>query len=307
MAAEVKQGLFTDRKSIPPKYFYDARGSELFSQITRLPEYYLTRVETALLRAHAGDIVRLVGKNCQLIEYGSGSSEKIRLLLENLRPSIYVPLDISTDYLVQAASLLARDYPWLEVHALGVDFTGEFSLPFEREGRRVAFFPGSSIGNFPREEVLPFLRRIRRLVGDDGGLLIGVDLKKDPAVLNAAYNDEQGVTAAFNLNLLHRINREAGADFDVAKFSHRAFYNEKLGCIRMFLRSDVAQTVVIGEEAVEFGKGEMIHTENSHKYSVTEFLEMARGAGFDSHEYWLDEGRLFGVFFLYIGGGRAPH
>lgn len=298
VAAEVKRSLSANPKSIPPKYFYDERGSELFAEITRLPEYYLTRVETGLLGDHAGDIARLIGKNCQLIEYGSGSSEKIRLLLEALRPSVYAPLDISADYLTQAARALAMEYPWLEVHAVSVDFTEEFNLPFRREGRRVSFFPGSSIGNFSRKEAARFLGRIRRLVGDDGGLLIGVDLEKDEAVLNAAYNDGQGVTAAFNLNVLSHINREVGANFDVARFSHEARYNSELGCVQMFLRSDRNQTVVVGDESIRFAAGEMIHTENSHKYSVEEFLEMAAGAGFTGHEIWLDDRRYFGVFFL---------
>ena len=299
MAAEIKSSLSAPRKSIQPKYFYDERGSELFAQITRLPEYYLTRVETDLLRRHAGDIALLTGKHCQLIEYGSGSSEKIRLLLETLKPTAYVPLDISTEYLAQAVDALARQFPWLEVHAVSVDFTGDFNLPFDLEGRRVSFFPGSSIGNFSREEATDILRRIRHLVGPAGGLLIGIDLKKDKAVLDAAYNDAKGVTAAFNLNVLHHINREVGADFAVDQFSHQAFYNDELGCVQMFLRSDQEQAVKVDGMEINFDEGELIHTENSHKYSVDEVLEKARSAGFVHHECWLDEKEYFAIFYLH--------
>ncbi len=302
VATEVKQSLARSPKSIAPKFFYDERGSELFTEITRLPEYYLTRVETGLLRRHADEIASLTGENCQLIEYGSGSSEKIRLLLESLRPSVYAPLDISTEYLAQAANALASEYPWLEVHAVSVDFTDEFTLPFDREGRRVSFFPGSSIGNFSRPEAAAFLKRIRGLVGDDGALLIGVDLKKDEAVLNAAYNDAAGVTAAFNLNVLHHLNSELNADFDVEQFSHVAAYNDDEGCIQMHLRSEVEQTVSLDGQAISFSAGEMIHTENSHKYAVDEFLMMAKDAGFERSQSWLDDDSYFGVFFLSSGG-----
>lgn len=295
---EILSGLLNPPKSLSPKFFYDQKGSELFTEITLQPEYYLTRVETALLRAHVDEISALIGDDFILIEYGSGSSEKIRILLESLRPAIYAPLDISRDYLAQAARALGREYPWLEVHATCVDFTGEFDLPFASRKRRVSFFPGSSIGNFDRREAQAFLQRIRKLVGDSGGLLLGVDMKKDPDVLNAAYNDEQGVTAAFNLNILTHLNREYGADFDVSSFSHEASYNDREGCVQMFLVSDRAQEVRLGGARIAFARGERIHTENSHKYTAAEVTGMAQAAGFGKVTSWQDPEGLFGVFYL---------
>lgn len=305
MGAEVLAGLLAEPKYILPKFFYDERGSELFTRITRQPEYYLTQVEMALLTRHAAEIAVQVGASCQLIEFGAGSSEKIRLLLERLRPSLYAPLDISADYLAQAASRLAQDFPWLEVHAVTVDFTEEFDLPFKREGRRVSFFPGSSIGNFSRAEAAGFLARIRRLVGAQGGLLIGVDLKKDAAALNAAYNDAQGVTAAFNLNALAHLNDQLGADFDLGRFSHQAFFNPQEGCVQMFLRSSCDQEVSLAGQSIFIAEGEMIHTENSHKYTLEEFLAMARQAGFAKAETWTDAEGRFAVFFLHNGARIA--
>ena len=296
---EILAGLRESPRSISPKFFYDERGSELFTAITRLPEYYPTRTEISLLREHAEDISRLVGDDVLLIEYGSGSSEKIRILLDNVRPAIYAPLDISRDYLAQAAESLGQEYPWLEIHATCVDFTSEFELPFDSDRRRVGFFPGSSIGNFSREEAADFLARIRHLVGDRGGLLLGVDLKKDVAVLNAAYNDSAGVTAAFNLNVLTHLNREYGANFDPGSFRHFAAYDEELGCIQMFLISCRDQQVQIGEAVIDLKAGERIHTENSFKYSLDEMTEMARGAGFEHHHSWVDADQLFGVLYLH--------
>ena len=296
---EIIRGFRAREKFISPKFFYDERGSQLFADITRQPEYYLTRTETKLLQQHAGEISELIGDDLLLIEYGSGSSEKIRILLDNLRPSIYAPVDISRDYLAQAAEALAREYPWLEVHATCVDFTNEFVLPFHSEKRRVSFFPGSSIGNFDRDEAAAFVGRVHKLVGDDGGLLIGVDLKKDEAILNAAYNDEKGVTADFNLNVLTHLNREYDADFDPQGFEHQAVYNEEKGCVQMFLISNRSQTVSISGEEFGFEPGEPIHTENSHKYTIDEVLQMARGAGFSRTKTWLDENKFLAVFYLY--------
>ena len=296
---EILSGLLNRPRSLSPKFFYDEKGSELFTEITCQPEYYLTRVETGLLREHVDEISELIGDDFILIEYGSGSSEKIRILLESLRPAIYAPLDISRDYLAQAARALGREYPWLEVHATCVDFTGEFELPFVSRKRRVSFFPGSSIGNFERHEARAFLKRIRNLVGDDGGLLLGVDMKKDTDVLNDAYNDEKGVTAAFNLNVLTHLNREYGADFDVSSFSHEARYNDQEGCVQMFLVSERAQEVRVGGACIALVEGEKIHTENSHKYTVAEVTEMAREAGFGRVNIWQDPEGLFGVFYLH--------
>jgi len=241
----------------------------------------------------------LIGEDFLLIEYGSGSSEKIRILLDSLRPSLYAPLDISRDYLAQAAEALGREYPWLEVHATCVDFTNEFELPFESEKRHVSFFPGSSIGNFERVEAAAFLSRIRSLVGADGGLLIGVDMKKDMKILNQAYNDKSGVTADFNLNILEHINREYGSNFNLSGFKHEANYDVLQGCIQMFLVSTCDQSVSVAGHNFQFSSGEKIHTENSHKYTVNEVLEMAVGAGFSKGKTWLDEDDLFGVFYLY--------
>jgi len=296
---EILVGLNAKPKRLSPKFFYDERGSHLFTEITRQPEYYLTRTETLLLQTHAQEISELIGDDFLLIEYGSGSSEKIRILLESLRPSIYAPVDISRDFLADAAEALGREYPWLEVHATCVDFTNEFELPFASEKRRVSFFPGSSIGNFDRIEALEFLARIRKLVGDDGGLLIGVDMKKDEALLNRAYNDARGVTAAFNLNILEHLNREYDADFDLDSFAHEASYNEDLGCIQMFLVSKKDQSIDVAGSVIDLQAGEKIHTENSHKYTVAEVIAMAETAGFTSYRVWQDDQKLFGVFYLY--------
>ena len=251
------------------------------------------------MRDHASEISQLIGEDFLLIEYGSGSSEKIRILLDSLRPSLYAPLDISRDYLAQAAEALGREYPWLEVHATCVDFTADFELPFESEKRRVSFFPGSSIGNFERNDAMAFLTRIRSLVGADGGLLIGVDMKKDIRVLNDAYNDKSGVTADFNLNILEHLNREYGANFDLGQFRHEAAYDAAQGCIQMFLVSTCDQSVSVAGHNFQFAAGEKVHTENSHKYTVDEVLAMAVGAGFSRAKTWLDEDALFGVFYLY--------
>ncbi|MBL6690183.1 MAG: L-histidine N(alpha)-methyltransferase [Pseudomonadales bacterium] len=295
---EILTGLLEKPRTLSPKFFYDEKGSELFTEITRQPEYYLTRVETALLRKHVDEISELIGEDFILVEYGSGSSEKIRILLDSLKPAIYAPLDISGEYLAQAAQALGREFPWLEVHATCVDFTGEFELPFTSTKRRVSFFPGSSIGNFDRSEAQSFLGRIRNLVGDAGGLLLGVDMKKDPRILNEAYNDRQGVTAAFNLNILVHLNREYGADFNVESFRHEARYNEEEGCIQMFLKSEQDQRVNLMGTCLEFTQGEKIHTENSHKYTVAEVEEMANEAGFSKIRTWQDDQGLFGLFYL---------
>jgi len=296
---EILAGFRAKPKLLSPKFFYDEKGSHLFTEITRQPEYYLTRTETLLLQTHAQEISEMIGDDFLLIEYGSGSSEKIRFLLESLRPSIYAPVDISRDFLADAAEALGREYPWLEVHATCVDFTNEFELPFASEKRRVSFFPGSSIGNFDRIEALEFLARIRRLVGNDGGLLIGVDMKKDEAMLNRAYNDARGVTAAFNLNILEHLNREYDADFDLDSFAHEASYNEDLGCVQMFLISKKDQSINVAGAVIRLKAGEKIHTENSHKYTVGEVITMAEAAGFTSSRVWQDDQKLFGVFYLY--------
>lgn len=298
-AAQLLEGLRKQKKSISPKFFYDERGSELFTEITRQPEYYPTRTEMGLFRRHADEIAELAGPDCLLIEYGSGSSEKIRLLLDSLKPKVYAPLDISRDYLASAARSLAEDYPWLEVRAACLDYSRDFELPFDIDARPIGFFPGSSIGNFSRVAAFEFLARVRRLVGETGALLIGVDLKKDEKILNAAYNDAAGVTAMFNLNLLEHLNRDFGGNFDVANFDHMARYNAEAGCVQMFLVSRVDQVCAVAGEKFSIKAGERIHTENSHKYSKDEFLDMAGRAGFRRHEFWTDENAWFGLFYLY--------
>jgi len=295
-ASDVIEGLRQRPASIPPKYFYDAKGSKLFDAITGLAEYYPTRTEIALLQQHADAIARQVGTGSLLVEPGGGSCAKVHILLKGLQPCAYVPMDISRDHLQMAAQELAAQFPWLEIHAACTDFTRQMSLPpTAPAGTRVAFFPGSSIGNFDPPGAVEFLRSIAQLVGDAGYLLIGVDLKKDKKILEAAYDDAQGVTAAFNLNLLKRINRELGADFDLAQWRHQTLYNETFGRIEMHLQSRLAQTVQVAGHSFDFAAGETIHSENSYKYSVDEFIDLAAQAGFSSQQVWLDDERLFSV------------
>lgn len=299
--SEVLAGLSLPAKQIAPKFFYDRRGSQLFDAITELPEYYPTRSEMAILRQHGDTIAGLLGHNCLLFELGSGSSRKIRILLDALRPAAYMPVDISREHLLGSAQTLARDYPQIEVHAACADYSVDFSLPYCPEHLpRAAFFPGSSIGNFDPSDAIELLRRVAMQLGEGGRLLIGVDLKKDSARLNAAYNDAQQVTAAFNLNLLERINRELGADFDLKAFRHHAFYDEERGRVEMHLLSQKVQQVYVAGQPFEFDKNETIHTENSYKYSVDEFRAMAEAAGFETDRVWTDEQRLFSVHCLRV-------
>lgn len=301
---DVIAGLSQPQKTLPPKYFYDAQGSLLFEAICRLREYYPTRCELALTRRYLGDIARFAGSGSELIEYGSGASVKSRLLLGALRPASYVPVDISEAALQGAARRLARAFPWLELHGVVGDFMQPLTLPLYRARslrRRVVYFPGSTIGNLTPEEAHAFLRMTRGQVGVRGAMLVGVDLKKDANVLHAAYNDAQGVTAAFNLNLLARINRELGGDFDLRRFSHYAFYNAALGRIEMHLVSLARQTVAIGPHRFGFDTGESIHTENSCKYSAEEFRALARAAGFRAERVWQDSRKYFALFGLVAG------
>jgi dimethylhistidine N-methyltransferase len=298
---EVLRGLRARPRRLPPKLFYDRRGSELFDAICRLPEYYLTRTEMAILRANSTALAPLAATPTVLIELGSGASQKIRLLLDTLRPRAYVGVDISRDFLLQSTRRLAADYPWLKVYAVCTDFCQPLQLSCcAPELKRLAFFPGSSIGNFELEEAARFLRQLRALLGADGVLLIGVDLKKDTRVLHAAYNDAQGVTAEFNLNLLRRLQRELGAQLDAGGFRHESFYDDKLGRIEMHLVSRRAQQIRIGHEVFHFDKDERVHTENSYKYSVEEFQALARRAGYDPQSVWTDADRLFSVHCLRV-------
>lgn len=293
---EVHAGLGAPRKTLPPKLFYDERGSVLFDQICEQPEYYPTRTEIGILRDHAQEIAACCGDNTLLLELGSGASKKVRLLLESLRPNRYMGVDISKEFLIESTTRLARDYPWLDVHATCADFSQGLSLDHcPDDARKVAFFPGSSIGNFTPTEAQRFLGRLKTVLGEDGLLLIGVDLIKDIGVLNAAYNDDAGVTAAFNLNLLQRINEELDADFDCSAFRHYAFYNPAHARIEMHLVSKQGQSVTIEGRRFEFTAGESIHTENSYKYSVVSFHDLAKSSGFRPIQVWTDEQKMFSV------------
>lgn len=295
----VVAGLSRNPKSLPCKFFYDERGSILFDRICELEEYYPTRTEIGLLERHGEEIAALVGSGVHLIELGSGASVKIRTLLDSMpAPSRYTAVDISREHLLNSAGALSDDYPHLDVAAVCADYTRDFEVPGSPGERRVAFFPGSTIGNFAREEAAAFAQRIAGLVQPGGGLLVGVDLKKDTDILRAAYNDSEGVTAAFNLNLLWRINEELGGNFDVAAFRHEALYNDELGRIEMHLFSERAQEASVSGHVFRFAEGESIHTENSHKFSVEEFRGMCAGAGFRAERSWVDDAGLFSVHYF---------
>lgn len=299
--AEILAGLKSTPKRLSPKFFYDETGSALFDEICEQPEYYPTRTELAIMQAHAPDMAAALGSGVMVVELGSGSSVKIRLLLDALdRPSAYVPVDISREHLAQAAQRINEAYPSLEVLPVSADFTQPFRLPRARQRaqRVVVYFPGSTIGNFEPMAALRLLEMIRMRVGEGGGLLVGVDLKKEAALLNAAYNDAAGVTARFNRNILAHINHVADARFDPERFEHRAFYNPSQGRIEMHLVSPVAQRIRVAREMIEFAAGESIHTENSYKYSLPEFASLANRAGFVVDGLWTDARQLFSVQLL---------
>ena len=302
--ADVLMGLRKPRKELPCKYFYDAVGSSLFDDICETDEYYPTRTELAIMRCHAGDMGAELGPNCQVIEYGSGSSVKTRWLLRKLpRPAVYVPVDISAEHLHKSASALAARFPEIDIHPVAADFTQPFELPASSVpiSRRVVYFPGSTIGNFAPPDALRLLGDISSLCGAGGALLIGVDLKKDIAILDAAYNDASGVTAAFNKNLLTRINRELGADFDLNHFRHQAHYNPDYGRMEMHLISTHEQCVHIAGNVIPFHKSETIHTENSHKYTISEFQTLAARANLRPVKVWTDAAKLFSVQLYNVG------
>ncbi|MDJ0942552.1 MAG: L-histidine N(alpha)-methyltransferase [Kiloniellales bacterium] len=298
--AAVLAGLGQPQKQVPAKFFYDAQGSRLFDRICELEAYYPTRTEIGLLRRHAGEIAEAAGPEATLVEFGSGSSRKVRILLEALQaPAAYVPIDISRAHLMGAAQELAEDYPGLPVHAVCADYTRDFALPQAvPEDARLGFFPGSTLGNFAPAEAARFLRRIAGLVGTGGGLLIGIDLQKDEAILHAAYNDPEGVTAAFNLNLLARMRQELGAELDLEGFRHEAHYNRARGCIEMHLVSRRRQRIVLGDCSFDLEQGETIHTEDSRKYSLDGFRAQAQAAGWRPLEAWVDDRRLFSLHYL---------
>jgi len=297
---DVLAGLSRKRRAIPAKYLYDAQGSALFDAICELPEYYLTRTETEILKRHAADIASRAGPGCALIEFGSGSSVKSRLLLDALEDlALYSPIDISRQHLDETADRLRRDYPSLKVEPVCADYMAPAGLPEVGKGlRRLGFFPGSTIGNLTPPEATVFLRQARRLLGDDGALVLGADLKKDPQRLHAAYNDSAGITAAFTLNLLRRINRELRGTLDLDGFEHEAFYDPVEGRIEIYFRSLREQSAIVAGRTFSFAKGERVHTEYSYKYDLADIAAMARSGGFAVADTWTDPERLFAVSYL---------
>ncbi|MEP7014147.1 MAG: L-histidine N(alpha)-methyltransferase [Verrucomicrobiota bacterium] len=305
-AADAVAGLSSDPRTLPCKYFYDARGAGLFKKICEQPEYYVTRTEIKILERYRHEIASDLGSNIELIGLGTGAGTKTRILVEALdRPAVYMPVDISEKQLHESAAAFRRIFPDLEVLPICADYLQPVVLPSPRSkaSRKIVYFPGSTIGNFEPDEAAGFLRRVAKLCGPDGGLLIGVDLQKDPHVIEAAYNDAQGVTAEFNLNLLVRANRELGADFDLRNWRHRAIYNSIEGRIEMYLISEKAQVVHIEGRTFEFRAGEKILTEYSYKHTTESFSVLARKAGFEFHKIWTDESRLFGVFYFTCSRG----
>ncbi|MFD0667198.1 L-histidine N(alpha)-methyltransferase [Ramlibacter sp. MAHUQ-53] len=297
---DLRRAFAARPRAISPKYFYDAEGSRLFDRICELPEYYPTRVELGLLRRHAGEMARLAGPGAEVVEFGAGACEKVRLLLDALEaPAGFRPVDICAEALHAACARLRRDYPGLPLAPLVADCSERLLLPPPLAGahRRVGFFPGSTLGNFAPAAALRFLRRACGLLRG-GGLLLGVDLVKEPAVLHAAYNDRDGVTAAFNLNLLARANRELDAGFDLARFAHCAFYNAPLQRVEMHLVSRCRQRLDLGGQAHLIGEGESLHTENSHKFTVEGLRALAARAGFVPGAVWVDPQRLFSLHWL---------
>jgi dimethylhistidine N-methyltransferase len=296
--ADVLKGLSATRKRVPPKYFYDAAGSQLFDQITEQPEYYPTRCEMRILQDRAGEIAKLIPAGAALVEFGSGSNKKARILL-SAAPVLaaYVPVDICGDMVEREADELRPDFPHLNVRPVTADFTQDFALPEEARSApaRVGFFPGSTIGNFEPHEAAAFLRNAAKILGPNSALIIGADLIKDADVLNAAYNDAVGVTAAFNLNLLVRINRELGGTFNFDTFEHHAFYNRERNRIEMHLASLKRQKVKVAGECFDFRAGETIHTESSYKYSIESLGALARGVGWSPAGVWTDEKKYFSI------------
>jgi dimethylhistidine N-methyltransferase len=301
--SDVLCGLGQPNKHLSCKYFYDERGSQLFDQICELKEYYLTRTEQSIMDRHASEMAEQLGRGVLLVEFGSGSSTKTRVLLEHLiEPSGYVPLDISEEHLFKTVEDLRQRFPHIEVLPLVADFTTGFTLPrpAARPSHNAVYFPGSTIGNFEPEAALRLLQNIADNLGADGGLLIGIDLQKEASLIHYAYNDVKGVTAEFNLNILHRINAELGANFDIDQFEHLANYNVQQGRVEIFLVSRCDQTVTVGDCEFELKAGERIFTEYSHKYTIDGFAKLAGQAGFQLHKSWTDENDLFAVLHLVL-------
>lgn len=300
----VLEGLSRPSKSIPSRFLYDTQGSELFERICELEEYYPTRTELSILEHSAPEIARRIGPNARLIEFGASSSQKVRILLRALeRPDAYVPIDVSGEHLRQAAEDIAKDFPGIHVVAVCADYTQPFAVPdvFRGgEGKRVGFFPGSTIGNLTHPEAIEFLNLWSRQLGKGGAMVIGVDLQKDAGVLERAYNDAKGVTANFSRNLLARANRELGADFDLDRFRHHAHYNSEIGRIEIHLESLADQDVHVAGQTFHFGKGEKIQTEYSYKYTLDGFRDLARKAGFEPVQAWTDPAGLFSVHYIEV-------
>ncbi|MEX0732236.1 MAG: L-histidine N(alpha)-methyltransferase [Aquisalimonadaceae bacterium] len=298
---DVLQGLRRERRQLSPKYFYDEAGSRLFDRICETPEYYVTRTELLIMAEHASDMGRALGPNVLLVEPGSGSSVKIRLLLDNLHnPAGYVPVEISRDHMLASVEQLQTDYPNLDIYPVCADFTRPFEIPVTRRpiARRAVYFPGSTIGNFPPADAETLLRGIHQTVGPNGAMLLGVDLRKDPGILLPAYDDAEGVTAAFNRNLLVRINRELGGDFDPAQFKHRAVWNNIQSRIEMHLVSCRVQYARVAGEVFRFRAGEAIVTEFSYKYTPERLARLAATAGFEVKHSWTDNRQWFAVYYL---------
>ena len=299
---EIYNGLNQKLKTLPCKLFYDERGSKLFDFICELEEYYPTRTESMIMKNNIDDIVSVIKDNSLLIEFGSGSSMKTRLLLDNLNNLAgYVPIDISEEHLINTTERLKEEYPDLEIIPLAADYTKQFELPEIHKSieHKITYFPGSTLGNFTKKEAVDFLKLVSETCGPNGGLLIGIDLHKDKEILEAAYNDKENVTAEFNLNILERINREFGADFEINNFSHYAFYNEEEKRIEMHLISESEQTIIINERKFHFSKGESILTEYSHKYTLGSFAELAEDY-FDIIKIWVDKNKYFAVLYLSV-------
>ncbi len=306
---EILRGLTAPQKRLPPKYFYDKCGSELFDRVCSLPEYYLTRTELELMRQHLAEVAALVGERVSVIEFGAGSSAKVRLLLDHLRdPAAYVPVDISSEFLLEQVVSLRVDYPNVQMQPVFADFTLPFELPIHAAvpKRNLVFFPGSTIGNSTRRAALELLEVMASTAKPGGALLIGVDLEKDPAVLHAAYNDAAGVTAEFNLNLLTRLNRELDAEFDRERFEHQAVYDRKERRIEMRLISSTRQRVNVGGVPIDFAPREYIITEYSHKYASEDFRALAKLAGFVSERTWIDDARLFSLHYMTVPPSSIP-
>ena len=297
--AAVLEGLSAPDKALPYRFLYDSRGSALFDRITRLPEYYPTRAELGILQHNAAEIADRLGRGVQLVELGSGSSEKVRILLDALEaPDSYVPIDISRDHLLAAAQAIQDDHPELDVLPIAADYAQPFDLPPAQRGRRVGYYPGSTVGNLTPDEARAFLRNWSGRLGQGAYLLIGVDLRKAADILEPAYNDAQGVTARFTLNLLERANRELGADFDLDAFAHEARWISDEGRIAIDLVSLRDQTVTIAGRTFDFAEGERVHVEDSWKYSLSGFVALARSAAFEPVAVWTDDMDLFSVHLL---------